>query len=136
VAEVVDGRNVEIAEAVGADDLVVSDRLSSLLIAQLAEAPLMRGIFAELFHPAGSSIELRPAGQYTAGDGTFAGVVAAARTRGEVAVGYRLASGGKVTINPAKSAAAPLSAGDQVIVLARARARGPKAAATGTIGAR
>jgi len=131
VAEVVDGRNVEIAEAVGADDLVVSDRLSSLLIAQLAEAPLMRGIFAELFHPAGSSIELRPAGRYAAGDGTFAAVVAAARARGEVAIGYRVADGGTVTINPPKSAAAPLSAADQVIVLARAATRRPRTAGTG-----
>jgi hypothetical protein len=117
VAEVVDGRNVDIAQAVGADDLVVSDRLSSLLIAQLAEAPLMRGIFSELFDPAGSSIELRPADQYADGPSTFAAVVAAARTWEEVAIGYRMADG-SVTINPPKSASVTLSAADQVIVLA------------------
>lgn len=121
VAEVVDGRNVDIAQAVGADDLVVSDRLSSLLLAQLAEAPIMSGVFAELFDPVGSSIELRPAGRYAAGETTFGAVVAGARAWHEVAIGYRLADG-SVTINPPKAASVTLSPADQVIVVVAAGA--------------
>lgn len=116
VAEVVDGRNVEIAQAVGADDLVVSDRLSSLLIAQLAEAPMMNGIFTELFDPAGSSVELRTASRYAEGPTTFGAVVAEALAWEEVAIGYRLGSGA-VTINPPKSAPVTLSEADEVIVV-------------------
>lgn len=125
VAEVVDGRNVDIAQAMGADDLVVSDRLSSLLLAQMAEAPVMTGIFADLFDPAGASLELRAASRYAEGPSTFAAIVAAARAWQEVAIGYRLADGA-VTINPPKSAAVTLSAADQVIVVA-APARRPEA---------
>ena len=118
VAEVLDSRNVDIARATGADDLVVSDRLSSLLMAQLAERPLMSQVFAELFDPVGASIELRPAGGYVAGPGPFAAVVAAARDEGEVAIGYRRA-GGEVVVNPPKHATVDLGSGDQVIVVTR-----------------
>jgi len=38
IAEVLDARDVAISEATGADDFVVSDELSSLMLAQLAEA--------------------------------------------------------------------------------------------------
>src|SRR5205807_6474094 len=37
VAEVLDSRDTAVAETAGADDLVVSDRLASLMVAQLAE---------------------------------------------------------------------------------------------------
>jgi len=118
VAEVVDARNTDIARATGADDLVVSDRLSSLLMAQLAERPGMRELFDELFDPWGASLELRPADGYVVGEGPFSGVVNAARRRGEVALGYRSASG-TVTVNPAKTSTVTLSPADQVIVLTR-----------------
>jgi hypothetical protein len=116
VAEVVDVRNVDIAQAVGADDLVVSDRLSSLLIAQLAEASLMSRVFAELFDPSGCSVELRPAADYGDDATVFADVVVAASAWEEVAIGYRLATG-EVRINPSKSALLTLSPADQVIVI-------------------
>jgi voltage-gated potassium channel Kch len=126
VAEVVEVRNVEIAEAVGADDLVVSDRLCSLLMAQLAEAPRIRGVFAELFDPDGSSIELRSAQPFAGGPTTYGAVVAAGLDWGEVVIGYRLASG-QVTINPAKSTPVTLSAADQVIAVVSAGHGGPPA---------
>jgi voltage-gated potassium channel Kch len=118
VAEVVDSRNVDIARATGADDLVVSDRLSSLLIAQLAERPIISAVFEELFDPVGASIELRPADAYTSGSEPFARVVAAASRQGEVAIGYRLADG-QVVVNPPKRSVVALGHADQVIVLTR-----------------
>jgi voltage-gated potassium channel Kch len=118
VAEVLDSRDAIIAERTGADDLVVSDQLSSLMIAQLTERPELNHVLGELFHPAGASISLRPADLYVgAGALSYATVVSAARDQGQVALGYRLA-GGQVILNPPKSATVTLRPDDQVVVLA------------------
>ncbi len=118
VAEVLDSRDAVIAERTGADDLVVSDQLSSLMIAQLTERPELSRVLGELFGSTGKSISLRPADLYVgAGEAAFATVVAGARAQGQVALGYRLA-GGRVVVNPPKSAPVTLAGTDQVIVLA------------------
>jgi hypothetical protein len=118
VAEVLDSRDAVIAERTGADDLVVSDQLSSLMIAQLTERPELSRVLGELFAATGASISLRPADLYVAaGEMPFATVVAAARAQAHVAIGYRL-SGGQVVLNPPKSATVTLAGTDQVIVLA------------------
>jgi Trk K+ transport system NAD-binding subunit len=117
VAEVLDSRNASIAERTGADDLVVSDQLSSLMIAQLTERPELNHVLGELFGAAGASISLRPADLYVdAGPVPYATLVAGARAQGQVALGYRLA-GGQVVLNPPKPATVTLSADDQVVVL-------------------
>jgi voltage-gated potassium channel Kch len=119
VAEVVDSRNAVIAERTGADDLVVSDQLSSLMIAQLAERPELARVLGGLFAADGASISLRAADLYVAAEPmAFATVVAAARAQDHVALGYRRAADGTVVLNPAKSVSVTLSATDQVIVLA------------------
>src|SRR6266511_2784736 len=110
VAELLDSRDVELGRVTAADDLIVSDVLSSLAMAQLSERPELDGVFRDLFDVAGSTITLKPAAGYLDG-GTrpFAAYVAAAGAHGEVALGYRLASGGGlagsgVVLNPPKSA--------------------------------
>jgi ion channel POLLUX/CASTOR len=118
VAEVLDSRDAVIAERTGADDLVVSDQLSSLMIAQLTERPELNHVLGELFHATGASISLRPADLYVGAEPlSYATVVAAARAQDQVALGYRLASG-QVVLNPPKSSTVTLSADDQVVVLA------------------
>jgi hypothetical protein len=96
---------------------VVSDQLSSLMIAQLTERPELNHVLGELFGAAGASISLRPADLYVdAGPVPYATVAAAARAQSQVALGYRLA-GGQVVLNPPKPATVTLSADDQVVVL-------------------
>jgi len=117
VAEVLDSRDAVIAERTGADDLVVSDQLSSLMIAQLTERPELSRVLGELFAAAGASISLRPADLYVGAEAvSFATVVAAARAQAQVALGYRLSTG-SVVLNPPKSSTVTLTAGDQVVVL-------------------
>ena len=48
----------------------------------------------------------------------IADVVAPASSRGDSAIGYRLASSGRVVVNPAKSAPLALAATDEVLVIA------------------
>jgi voltage-gated potassium channel Kch len=122
VAEVLDSRNVALARRTGADDFVVSDQLSSLMMAQLSERPELARVFDELFASTGPSIGLSAAGPYGA-DGTpqpFAAFVAAARSRGEVTIGYRRGDG-EVAVNPPKQDPVELEADDQLVLLARDR---------------
>ncbi|WP_341250837.1 CASTOR/POLLUX-related putative ion channel [Euzebya pacifica] len=127
VPEALDSRNRELLRTTSADDFIVSERLISLLMSQVSEAPDLQTVFAQLFDPSGSEIYLRPAEQYVLPDLStpFSTVVAAASARGETAIGYRLialaddpAAAYGVVVNPPRSGEVRLGAGDRVIVLA------------------
>jgi hypothetical protein len=118
VAEMLDPASVGVARTTGADDFIVSDELSSLMIAQVSERLELRDVFRELFDTEGCFILLQPAPLYTPNDPTtFARIVAAAVARGETALGYRTERG-TVVLNPAKSTEVQLGPEDQVLVLA------------------
>ena len=119
VAELLDQRNAPLAVATGADDFIVSDELTSLMLAQLSERRELHQVFVDLFDRDGCSIELREAMQYGAHKArTFADVVVTASSMGHTAIGFRRAATGEVVINPAKSAPMTLRADDEVLVLA------------------
>jgi voltage-gated potassium channel Kch len=127
VSEMLDLRNRALAEVTRADDFIVSERMISLLLSQVAENRHLKAVFDDLFDPEGSEIYLRAASDYVqlAQPMTFATVVESARRRGEVAIGYRrralvedAAKAYGVVINPPKSAAVTFEQGDRVIVLA------------------
>ncbi len=127
VSEMMDVRNRKLAAVTRADDFIVSDRLVSLLMAQVAENRWINAVFTDLFNQGGSEIYLRPAGNYfdLSKSVNFYTITEAARRRGEVAIGYRLASSSRdadksfgVVLNPAKTAEAQYSAADRIIVLA------------------
>jgi voltage-gated potassium channel Kch len=123
VAELLDSRDVELGRVTAADDLIVSDVLSSLAMAQLSERPELDAVFRDLFDIEGSSITLKPATAYLGnGSHAFASYVAAASAREEIVLGYRVASGGGlagsgVVLNPPKSAPVDLGADGQLVVL-------------------
>ncbi|GAB1821521.1 CASTOR/POLLUX-related putative ion channel [Herbidospora sp. RD11066] len=126
VSEMHDETNRELAEVTEADDIVISDTVIGLLLAQLAENRHLSEVFGYLFDSRGSEIYPRPAGDYVT-EGrpvTFATVIESARRRGETAIGYRRAARVNepphfgVVLNPAKSAELVFEAGDKVIVLA------------------
>jgi ion channel POLLUX/CASTOR len=123
VTELLDARDVDLARATGADDFVVSDELSSLMLAQLAERSELEAVFTDLFDVSGSAIALQPAWWYVKPDPVpFRRVTAAARARGETAIGYRTVRGPdgfpSVVLNPAKTDTVSLNADDQVVVIA------------------
>jgi hypothetical protein len=126
-SEMTDVRNRWLAEVTRADDFIVSDRLISLLLTQVAENKQLNAVFADLFDAAGSEVYLRPVGDYVATGRpvTVATIVEAARRLDEVAIGYRIRSeSGDATraygvhVNPPKSAAITFEDSDRVIVLA------------------
>jgi voltage-gated potassium channel Kch len=127
VSEILDVRNLALADVARPDDIIVSERLVSLMVAQVAEAPELGPVFTELLNPAGSEIYLKPAGDYVAlgQPVTFASIIEAARRRGESAFGLQVAARSRessaaygVVINPAKAPPWTLVPGDRVIVLA------------------
>ena len=127
VSEMLDDRNHELAQVTQVDDVIVSDKVLSLLLAQISENEHLADVFAELFEADGSEIYLRPAEEYVAlgRETSFATVVAAARERGETAIGLRRSELSQdpsaaygVQLNPAKSPPYVPVAGDRVVVLA------------------
>lgn len=123
VSEMLDVRNRELAAVTQADDFVVSENLTSLLVAQVTENRDLRAVFDDIFDSDGSEIYLRPASDYVAlgKPMTYWHVVECARRRGEVAIGYRLAgstNGDGVRVNPPKDGNVTFGAEDRIIVVA------------------
>ncbi len=127
VSEMLDLRNRALAEVTRADDFIVSDRLTSLLLSQVAENRHLKAVFDDLFDPEGSEVYLRAAADYVVSGQpmSFATVVEAARQRGEIAIGYRrqartgsAADAYGVVLNPVKTTSITFEPNDRVIVLA------------------
>ncbi|WP_406367382.1 CASTOR/POLLUX-related putative ion channel [Streptomyces sp. NBC_00645] len=126
VTELTDDRNRALAPLDPGSDVIVSGELTGLLMAQIAQSPHLAAVFGELFSAEGSGISLRPAGHYVreGATATFATVVAAARDRGECAIGYRRrdrwasSPDHGVRLNPHKGERREWGAEDQVVVVA------------------
>lgn len=123
VSEMLDVRNRQLAEVAQPDDFIVSDKLVSLLLAQISENAHLAAVFEDLFDPEGAEIYLKPASDYVATGKPvrFATVVEAARRRGEIALGLVCpdrAAGERTLVNPKKGRAETLGAADKVIVIA------------------
>lgn len=118
VAELLEQRHAPLAQATGADDFIVSDELTSLMMAQLSERHELDRLFRDLFDRDGCTIELVDVGRYGAEQATdFAEVVASASAQGHTALGYRRSADASVVVNPPKSARLSLAEGDCVVVL-------------------
>ncbi|MEY4961961.1 MAG: hypothetical protein RLZZ249_658 [Actinomycetota bacterium] len=125
VAEILDGRKAEIARVAAVDDLVVSDNLAALAIAQLSENPSLGVVLDDLFDAEGASISVVPIELYaTLGKETsYAQLVANASAMGESAIGYRHAnltagdSANGARLNPAKNSMFTPRPGDGLVVV-------------------
>ncbi len=129
VSEMLDVRNRTLAEVTKADDFIVSDRLVSLLMAQVSTNKMLNSVFTDLFDANGSEIYLKPMSDYvTTGESvTVSTLIEAAIRRNEVAIGYRIEAMHSdaehqygIVINPPKAREVTFSANDMIIVLANA----------------
>jgi hypothetical protein len=119
VAELLDQQNLALAVPVGVDDLIVSNALASLMMAQLSERPALQAVFDDLFDADGAQVEMRPASTLVPEQPLpFGAVVAAGAAQAVTVFGYRIASTGEVVVNPAKSQTVTLGAEDTVAVVA------------------
>jgi voltage-gated potassium channel Kch len=128
VSEMLDARNRALAEVTRADDFVVSNQLVSMMLAQASENRYISAIFADLLDEEGSEVYVRPITDYVAIDRpvSFYTLIEAARRRGEVAFGHKIAveAGGDrrkggVVVNPPRHEVRMYAPTDAVVVLAR-----------------
>lgn len=119
VMELLDSRRAELAGLAHADDLVVSDRLAALMMAQLSENPRLEPVLDELFHARGADIRMRPALHYfEAGEAvSFRDCVLACAAMGESAIGYCSGSEGGVRLNPRLAQKLTVRPGDSIVVV-------------------
>jgi voltage-gated potassium channel Kch len=127
VSEIMDIRNRDLIQVANVDDFIISDRLVSLTLAQLAENKQILGIFLDLLNVEGAEIYLKPIEEYirVGQPVNFYTILEAARQRNETAVGYRIMAEGRdasrrfgVYLNPSKSKPIAFAADDRVIVVA------------------
>ncbi len=127
VSEVMDVRNLRLAQATRADDFVVSNRLVSMLMTQISENKGIKDVYDDILDADGSELYLKPVERYvkTGVPVTFYTVVESAIRYSEVAFGYRIASQAHdaehhfgVKLNPDKSQTFTFAPGDKIIVAA------------------
>ncbi|MEV5428024.1 NAD-binding lipoprotein [Streptomyces sp. NPDC052701] len=127
VTELIDDRNRALAPIGPGADVIISGKLIGLLMAQISQNRHLAAVFEELFSAEGNGIHLRPAADYVRLDHEtpFATVVAAARRRGECAIGYRdhadssRSPGHGLCINPAKTERRRWTLRDEVVVVGK-----------------
>jgi Trk K+ transport system NAD-binding subunit len=127
VTELTDDRNRALAPISPGADVIISGKLIGLLMAQISQNRHLASVFEELFSADGTGIRLRPATDYVLPgcETSFATVVAAARHRGECAIGYRshealsTSPGYGMRINPPKAERRRWTAEDEVVVVGR-----------------
>jgi voltage-gated potassium channel Kch len=125
VAEILDSRKAELARVAAVDDMVVSDNLAALLIAQVSENPALAPVFDDLFAADGASLSVNPIEHYAPVGKPieFAQLVAIGRANGESVIGYRTLEGSKklassgVKLNPTKTTMITPAKGDGLIVV-------------------
>jgi Trk K+ transport system NAD-binding subunit len=128
LTEMLDVRNLELAEVTKADDFIVSDRLISLLISQISERKALGGVFKDIFNSNGSEIYLKSAHNYVElnKEVNFYTIVESAKRKNEVAIGYRTGkdstnhkSNYGIVLNPHKLEMKSYSNEDEIIVLSK-----------------
>jgi voltage-gated potassium channel Kch len=127
VSEILDVRNQRLAEVTQADDFVISDRLISLMLAQILENKHLGAIFEDILDSDGSEIYIRPVSHFVkpCEELNFYTVVEAARRQGQIAIGFRAHLLAKepdvsygVVLNPKKSVMVEFMEEDCIIVVA------------------
>lgn len=104
VMELFDSNNVELAQAANADDVIIGSELLSNYLVQIVREPERHSVFAELLAPKGSEIYIKPITLYKTDENaiSFKELMAAARNRNEIAIGYAYEEGlqFKYAVNP------------------------------------
>jgi Trk K+ transport system NAD-binding subunit len=127
VSEMRDLRNRDIGIVAKADDFIVGENISSLILSQISENKALKSVFDVLFDSEGSEIYLKPISQYWSEgeEVNFYDLAERALQYNETAIGYRI-MGKKdsvdenfgVKLNPLKDQKIALSIDDFLVVLA------------------
>lgn len=127
ITQVLNSENQEIITQTDVDDFIISNKLITMILAQLSEAPLIKLVYDDLFSEDGSEIYVKPAHLYFEtfpNKLVFADLIGIAAQRSEVCLGIRKASLRKdaqsnfgVKLNLDKVEEIVLEEGDFLVVL-------------------
>ncbi len=119
--ELLDSANRDLLTGLQVDDVVVSPAIVSAQLAQVSRQPILGPIYRELLSAGGVEISLRPASDYVelGVDCRFDDLTDSAQQKLEIALGLRLAEGGRLLLNPPRTETWQLQDGDQIVVLAQ-----------------
>jgi hypothetical protein len=123
VAEIYDPRNRDLLSDTSAGDLIVTPEVTSVLMTQISQLPVLAPVYRELLSAGGIEIGLRAISSYAPLDSPcrFGDLVSACQNRLEIALGVRRHAVSELLMNPSKSASWTFSEGDQIVVLAQQR---------------
>ncbi len=128
ITEVLDSQNDALVAKAGVQDVIISNRLISMIMAQIAESRDIEKVYDDLFSEDGSEIYLKPATLYFEtfpAEVKFADMMAIARQRDEICIGVKIKAlepnkecNNGVTLIPEKDTFFELCPDDCLVVLA------------------
>ena len=127
ITQVLNSENQEIITQTDVDDFIISNKLITMILAQLSEQPLIMKFYEDIFSEDGSEIYVKSIGLYSDNfpiKTTFGDLIGLADQRNEICLGIRKGSESKnaavnfgVTLNLDKSQTVTLNEDDFLVVL-------------------
>ena len=128
ITEVSDSKNLELIAYTGVNDLIISNRLISMMLAQISENQKIYHLYSQLLKESGAEIYIKPIGLYfntIPNPLTIMDLIHAAQKRHEICIGLKIKSLEKngdqnygIILNPQKSRLFALNDDDALVVLA------------------
>lgn len=127
ITQVLNSDNQEIITQTDVDDFIISNKLITMILAQLSEEPLIHNFYTDIFSEDGSEIYVKSIQLYTNQfplQTTFGDLIGLAGQRDEICLGLRKGSESKnanknfgVTLNLGKNESVTLTENDFLVVL-------------------
>ena len=128
ITEVLDSQNYALVARAGVKDVIISNRLVSMIMAQISESRDIEKVYDDIFQEDGSEIYLKPASLYMSdlpASVSFADMMRLAQKRSEVCIGVKIkadennpAANHGVRLIPPKDAMFDIAAEDSFVVVA------------------
>jgi hypothetical protein len=128
ITQVLNSENQELITQTNVDDFIISNKLITMIFAQLSEEPKIKQLYDDMFAEEGSEIYLKPAPLYfdtLPVQVTFADIIGQVLKRDEICLGVRMGRYSNdpqrnfgVKLNPPKDQVFALSEFDSLVVLA------------------
>lgn len=128
ITEILDSQNDALVAKAGVQDVIISNRLVSMIMAQISESADIERVYDDIFQEDGSEIYLKPVSLYfetLPPEATFADMMAIAQQRGEICIGVKTMAyendksrNNGIQLIPEKTAVFNLQPDDKLVVLA------------------
>jgi len=128
ITEILDSQNDALVAKAGVQDVIISNRLVSMIMAQISESCDIEKVYDDIFQEDGSEIYLKPAKLYfksLPAPVTFADMMAIAQKRGEICIGVKIrmyendkSQNNGITLIPEKNTVYDLRPEDSLVVVA------------------